>query len=379
MIFKYDITVPLTYNRFAIQSNDPDSELCYEVEQCYEEELKVVFRTFEFSSYGDGYDFEDTVKVKLHKTGIGNEQDDAKLICEINGMLVDDDIYARKFSEKVVNRICKRLSLVFIKHNANRHLYQPQVQAMWSKAVFKRCEYAPFVEAKRKIHEEIDGKNKTIYLEDYIYTQDSAYCIVNTKIPSAEINIGEWLSEENEVVEFLMDEYYLALGTENIKSKFFHLFAIIEFCEKEYEDYNGSSRILSDDEVDTFIAGARGLIDAEDWDQVKSFLKGNLIKIYDIGRVRKLENILRWMGIEKYKYFGADKAVNKELLSSIIKLRNKSFHGTKEKSEDVEGKYANAVEELLYIDEKILDFVMKDSNQDKMDGIYLIYGKDKHH
>lgn len=149
-----------------------------------------MFRTFEFSSYGDGYDFEDTVKVKFHKNGIDNEQDNAKLICEINGML-DDDIYARKFSEKVVNRICKRLSLVFIKHNANRHLYQPQVQATWSKAVFNRCEYAPFVEAKHKIHEEIDGKNKTIYLEDYIYTQDSAYCIVNTKIPSTEINIGE--------------------------------------------------------------------------------------------------------------------------------------------------------------------------------------------
>lgn len=176
-----------------------------------------------------------------------------------------------------------------------------------------------------------------------------------------------------------MAEYYLALETENIKSKFFYLFSIIEFCEKEYEDYNGSSRILSDDEVDTFIARARGLIDAENWDQVKSFLKGKLIKIYDIGRVRKLENILRWMGIEKYKYFGADNAVNKELLSSIIKLRNKSFHGTKEKSEDVEGKYANAVEELLYIDEKILDFVMKDSYQDKMDGIYLIYGKGKRH
>lgn len=70
------------------------------------------------------------MKVRLYKTDTDNGQtgniqqkDDFNLICEINGMLVDDDIYARKFSEDIVDRICKRLSLVFIKHNGNRHLY----------------------------------------------------------------------------------------------------------------------------------------------------------------------------------------------------------------------------------------------------------------
>ena len=32
MVFNYDITIPLTYNKFAIRSNDPDSELRYEIE-----------------------------------------------------------------------------------------------------------------------------------------------------------------------------------------------------------------------------------------------------------------------------------------------------------------------------------------------------------
>ena len=59
----------------------------------------------------------------------------------------------------------------------------------------------------------------------------------------------------------------------------------------------------------------------------------------------------------------------------ITTLRNKSFHGTKENAVDVERKYAEAVEKLLYIDEKILDFLMKSSYQDKTDGVYLIYGK----
>lgn len=382
MIFKYDITIPLTYNRFALRTNNPDSELRYEIEQLYEEELKVVFRTYEIPSYGGGYDFEDIVKVRLYKIDTDNGQtsnikrkDDSKLICEINGMLVDDEVYAKKFSEEIVDRICKRLSLVFVKYNDNRYLYQPRVEAMWSRAVFNRCEYAPFVEAKRKVLEKIDGNNKTIYLEDHMYIHDSMYCISRISIPSDEIKIREWLSKENDVVEFLMNEYHSALGTENIKSKFFHLFAIIEFCEKEYEEHNGSSRLFSDEEVDMVIAGMKKQIDAKNQKSVISILKNDLMRVNDIGRIGKLENILKWMRIEKYKQFGFDKAINKELLGDIIKLRNKSFHGTKEKTEDVEKEYADAVEILLYIDEKILDFLIKNSYQDKTDGVYLIYGK----
>lgn len=382
MLFKYNITIPLTYNRFAIQSNDPDSELRYEIEHLCEEEFKVVFRTYEIPGYVDGYDFKDIVKVRLYKTDTDNGQtdniqqkDDFNLICEINGMLVDDDIYARKFSEDIVDRICKRLSLVFIKHNGNRHLYQPRVEARWSKTVFNRCEYAPFIDAKCKALEEIDGYNKTLHLEEHIYFHDSVYCISRTSIPSDEIKIREWLSKENDAVEFLINEYYSALGTENIKSKFFHLFAIIEFCEKEYEEHNGSSRIFSDEEVDMVIAGLEKQIDAKNRKGIISILKNNLMKANDMGRVGKLGNILKWMGIEKYKRFGQDKAIDKKLLNDITTLRNKSFHGTKENAVEVERKYADAVEILLYIDEKILDFLMKSSYQDKTDGVYLIYGK----
>lgn len=374
MIFRYDIIVPLTYNRFSILSNDPDSELRYEMKQCCEEEFRIVFRTYEIPRYKDGYDFEDIVKISLYENTTDDKQDASNWICEINGMLVDDEIYARKFSEEMIDRICKRLSLVFIKHNANRHLYQPRVEAMWSKAFFNRCEYAPFLEAKQKALEG-DDKHKTIYLEDRIYLRGSVQFIATTMVPPAEIHIGEWLSTENEVVEFLMNEYYSALGTENIKSKFFHLFAIIEFCEKEYENHNGASRLLSDDEVDKILTEMKRLIDAEKREKILSSLKNSLLRLNDTGREGKLENILKWMDIKTYKHLGAEKTIDKKMLSEITKLRNKSFHGTKENLRDVEREYANAVEKLLYIDEKILDFVMKDSFQDKGDGSYLIRGK----
>lgn len=382
MIFKYNITIPLTYNKFAIRSNNPDSELRYEIEQLCEEEFEVVFRTYEVLGYSGGYDFKDIVKVRLYNTIVDNRRtgniqwkDDCRLICEINGMLVDDEIYAKKFSEEIIDRICKRLSLVFIKHNDNRHLYQPRVEPVWSEAVFNRCEYVPFVDAKRKTIEKIDGNNKTIHLEEHIYINGSIYCIARISNPSDEIKIREWLSEKDDVIEFLMNEYHSAFGTENIKSKFFHLFAIIEFCEKEYEEHNGSNRLLSDEEVDMAIEGIEKQIDTKKRDKIISILKNDLIKVNDIGRIGKLENILKWMGIEKYKQFGADKPIDKKLLSDIIKLRNKSFHGTKENAEDVEKKYADAVEVLLYIAEKILDFLMMSSYQNKISGVYLIYGK----
>ena len=172
MIFKYNITVPLTYNKFAILSNNPDSELQYEIEQICEE-FKVIFRTYEVPGYGGGYDFEDIVQIRLHNTTAESNQtrniqrkDDGRLICEINGMLVDDEIYAKKFSEEIIDRICKRLSIVFIKHNDNRHLYQPRVEPVWSHAVFNCCEYTPFVDVKRNTLEKIDGNNKTIHLEE---------------------------------------------------------------------------------------------------------------------------------------------------------------------------------------------------------------------
>ena len=382
MIFKYNITVPLTYNEFEICSNNPNSELLYEIERLCEEEFKVVFRTYEVPGYGDGYDFDDIVKVRLYSTIVDNNQtgnikrkNDYRLVCEINGMLVDDEIYAKKFSEEIIDRICKRLSLLFIKHNDNRHLYQPRVEPVWSEAVFNRCEYSPFVDVKRKTLEKIDGNNKTIYLEDHIYMNDSMHCIVRVSIRSDEVKIGEWLSNEDDVVEFLMNEYHSALGAESIKSKFFHLFTIIEFCEKEYEEHNGSKRLLADEEVDMIVGGIEKQIDAKNREKIISMLKNDLIKANDIGRIGKLENILKWMGIEKYKQFGFDKPIDKKLLSKITKLRNKSFHGTKENTEDVEKEYADAVEVLLYIDEKILDFLMQTSQNNIIDGVCLIYGK----
>ena len=60
------------------------------------------------------------------------------------------------------------------------------------------------------------------------------YCIVQVSIPSDEVKINEWLLKEDDVVEFLMNEYHSALGAENIKSKFFHLNIFYRAGKRKY-------------------------------------------------------------------------------------------------------------------------------------------------
>lgn len=351
MVFKYDIQIPLFYNSYSVHETNPDREIHFEIETTYEE-FSVEYISYEIPGYKDGYPFKDTVRVCLR------DADDHGFLCEIKGMLVDDEIYAKEFAERIIDRICKRLSFFLCKHNCDRHSFQPRVEAKWSGAIFDRCEYQPFIDARRKAFEELSGDNKELHIEDHIYMTDSVNFQIRQKIPSKEINIKEWLFHKNEFVEFLLNEYYCALGTEKIKSKFFHLFSMIEFCEREYEDHNGASRLLDDSQVKAIVNNIPFEDDFKDKDKIISMLKSDLKKANDIGRIVKLLNILNWMDITTFKQFGREVPIDKDILEAIVKIRNKSFHGSTEDISETEKAYSDAVTILFYINEKILDFVI---------------------
>lgn len=373
MIYEFNITVPLTYNKFEILSNNPNAEHCYVFKDCYEETVEEVFKTYEIPGCKEGYDFKNTIKITLQEDL--QERETPRLICNINGILFDDDRDAKMFAENIVNKICKRLSLVFIKYNYNRHLSQPRVEPVWSEASCNHSKYKPFLEMKPKTMRILGANSYAVDLDDYLSLRVGVYCVTKTTIPHYEIKLGEWFSNLDDDLEFLVNEYYSALGTENIKSKFFHLFSMVEFCEMKYKDYNGSSRLLSDEEVDKIIVSLGKCISCTKKQKIVSILKNNLIKANDIGRTAKLGNILKWMGIDKYKKFGKDRTIDKECLEELIKLRNESFHGTKEIPKDVEKKYAGAVETLLYIGEKILEYLMQNEPQNKRKEVYFFEGK----
>lgn len=360
MIFEYSVEVPLTYNKFSVITNNPSSEINFRLKNV-ETDFTIEIKTFEIPGCEEGKDFKNTVTVKLYCRNLSIKAIDKeripKLFCEITGLLVTAEEFAKKIVEDIINRVCKELSLVFIKHNANRQSYQPRVEALWNQTVWKRKEYLPFVEARRKALEKDDGKCKTVVFEDNIYFRDSIYCMIYIDIPSDELPIKEWLCSKDDVVEFLMAEYYSALGTEKIKSKLFHLFSIIEFCEKEYEEHNGAKKLFSDDEVESITSKIECCIDLSKKKKVLPLLKSGLLKCTTIGRAKKLKNILQWMGIESYSYRGSSQLITTKMLEKIIKVRNKTFHGTKESEEIINKNYAEIVEKLLYIDERIIDFV----------------------
>ena len=359
-VFEYFVTVPLTYNRFSIHSNNPTSEIIFKMKDV-EAIIENTLKTCEFSCCDNGPVFKNTVKVKLYSInlddGDSTKGDNYKLFCEISRLLTDDETYAKHFVEKIINRICKELSLVFIKHNANRQSYQPRVEALWSQAEWglSRCRLC--ADVRRKVTEPDDNKQNVVHVEENIFIQCGVHVVIYPTIPTEELKIDKWLLPKSDVVEFLMNEYYSALGTEKIKSKFFHLFSIIEFCEKEFEKFNGSKKLLSKDEVDDILLHVEPCIENSKRKRVLSFLKDGLMKVSDIGRARKLENILKWMGIEDYNHHGQKQIINKKLLEELIDVRNKSYHGTKESEEEINKKYSDAVVKLLYIDEMILDFV----------------------
>ena len=81
------------------------------------------------------------------------------------------------------------------------------------------------------------------------------------KFREGKIDYKNWTMPENEAYEFLMNEYYIALGQEDAKSKFFHLFSIIEYIEHRYEPYNGAIPALSGENTEGdrgYASGAPG-------------------------------------------------------------------------------------------------------------------------
>ena len=51
--------------------------------------------------------------------------------------------------------------------------------------------------------------------------------------------------QKNEDYSLIVQEFYLSLGIENVKSKFFHLYSIIEFCSEKYKEHSNAKSLLT--------------------------------------------------------------------------------------------------------------------------------------
>ena len=379
MVYEYNVAVPLKYNRFEVFSKVPDSEYRFKFDKEINVTLKVIFQTYKIKGHEDGYNFETIVNIKLYNTESEKSEfsnhPDPYITCEINGMLADDEKYAIQYAEEITEKICRELSLLINRHNVNKHLFHPRIEADWRKANWRNKDYQPFVDAMHKaLSENDENGNRVIHLEEHMYMTDSMYMISTSTIHSSEVKVRDWIFQKDDKISYLLNEYYSALGSELVKSKFFHLYAIIEFCEREFEEKNGSKKLFDNSQREGIIVYLEGKIGKSGNANIISRISNLLSTITDIGRTQKLLNILNFMGIEKYRLHGTEKDIDKAFLDEIITLRNKSFHGNDASNDD--NAYRVAVEGLLYIDEKILEYIKdKQSKYGVPNGYVLITGQ----
>ena len=190
---------------------------------------------------------------------------------------------------------------------------------------------------------------------------------IGVKVSSSYILYGyleknEFLSllnlEIDEKLKFLSEEYFIALGSENVTRKFFHLFAIIEFIEKEYVEFAGANKLLSIENVDEILQEIKGKLhsEADKSKQIMSTLKGNLSRMTDIGRAQKLANILNRLKICNLKECGNEVAIDKRSMQKLIDLRNHYFHGDSGMENEKLLKIDIAVAELLEICLRVIQY-----------------------
>lgn len=238
MLYLYKIVVPLKYNTLELYTNTPETELMFYFEDVVEETVDYDFNKEDISKY-DEFDIADKMRIRLHCDCHNDDHNVSNnipnlIICEIEDIIASDDNPALIVTEKIIDKICKRLSFIVNRHNGNRHLCQPKIEADWSKLEINRHDL---------IYNGIMEKGLD-QLEDKIHITESMHLTMCLRISANEINISEWLKDYDAGFDFVCNEYYTALGSENVKSKFFHLFSIIEFCEREYKSYNNAKELL---------------------------------------------------------------------------------------------------------------------------------------
>ena len=188
------------------------------------------------------------------------------------GIKQDVDWNVARMVEKPIpetNQIFRKEELVHI------HLFcvNYAVHSVWNSSV-----YEPFEELLQKKDDSVettvvDGKKyQVITIESApIVMSTSLYTKIYGKMPTNDFLL--YVECDDTDLNYMLDEFYLALGQENRYSKFFHLFSIIEFVEKR--------------------------------DRVCGALKQTLGNLTDIGRKEKLVHILHQMGIRDIKNCGS--------------------------------------------------------------------------
>lgn len=360
----FNVTFALRYYTYDLHSEAKDSEFVmglkqpvdWDVEHLVEEEIPETQQLFKncekvhFNLFSENDSENENIPADYFNLKITN-------------IVVHNQDEAYSFVKPYLYRICRTLSFFLSIHNCNKHSYQPRVEADIENAVWTNEAYEPY---EQVLNQGKDNDVKTAWTDGKKYqviTIESAPIVISTRVYSkiyGRMPVDDFLNYTdctNTDINYMLDEFYLALGQENRYSKFFHLFSIIEFVEKRYRNLNGANKLIEPNKIDEIMEKVLETLSSENNKKrasVKSALKQKLSDMTDIGRKEKLVNILHEMGIEKISDCGTEFEIDTKVVGEIIKLRNECYHGDYNEHEKSGADIDLAVTRLMYICERII-------------------------
>ncbi len=368
-LLKINLIIPLKYYIYDLYSDKKDSEFVMGLKQdiIWEE-----YRYIEEPIAEKDQVFKKQENICFHLTC--ENLDETKNIpkdyfkCEISNIVAHNKEEALKLIKPYMHRICRTVSFLMSKNNCNKHSYQPRVEADFDDIEWQVSLYTPFDNMVNKSDENVetrivDGKKyQVISLKmEPVSMSVETYIKIYGKMQTDDFLVYKDCEDLN--VNYMLDEFYLALGQENVNSKFFHLFSIIEFVEENYKDLSDANRLFDDAEVEAiikYIDECPELANKEFRESVHNRLKNTLSQITNFGRNKKLLNILHNMNIKKIECCGREFEINIKNISGLTRLRNIFYHGNRDEIEKTTRIIMEqAVLHLLDICERIIEFAIK--------------------
>jgi len=262
-----------------------------------------------------------------------------------------------------VQDICKALTMMINSHNiVCREESQVRVYPDYStlKIDFQRkCEPTA---------EEHNGHIEKIKLADNCFIAETVNITSNTSIDVS--GFPKFLNIKSHDAKYICNQLYMAMGDEMLASKFFHLAAIIEFVEANYSNLSGAQEIFTKEQRKYTCQLVQSCLRRQkDFEKQKytetelgaivNILESGMSKKTDLGRNKKLKNILAQMGLKDIKIGFATYNIDENFCKSVTDCRNRYFHGADSIDKADRQKLNEIVVKLIWLCSGILNYVIQ--------------------
>lgn len=382
MLYSYDLTLRLEYNFYDVRATVADSEIRMKLEKPFVWNIPISVVDSEKK-----WSFEDEINIMVYTVDDSDEGGSKSslparyFVAEVNGIPAKSEDDAFEAVESYINNICIELTLLTNKHNANRQCYQPRVYPAWNKAKWSQYSYTQYeamiqAELNKEAEAESTDRVKVVKLCNRITISSSVYAFLTEYLNADDLHPERWVTQGDAKVDFVRTAIYSALGDEGVESKYFHLFTIIEFIERDKTICKllDAKPVYSSDQITAMTNALLNVVKDFDSSKVtmnrlKSRIMSNLGSFTDLTRAEKLISILKMMKVATYERHEELVELTPKDAQNLIDLRNGLFHGvgTDDKREK---QYWDGVEQLLYICEKILNYFLDEGESSALFGTF---------